>query len=402
MLPRYAWPSSLSDIIQATLGDRFGLDVKRHSKLIAESIYRLSCYYRDYPMSVTPWHETWAQVAQLVYFLPLNYLRFSAAMDQLPRDFWKDEDWVLDFGAGLSPVYWYLRFQRMVRESSFWAVDVRKEPKDLMGLMGFPSGHYHLVVDEADIRRLVIQGGSKGGNTLVLSFSLTENNLSLLRGLMPLFTRVVIIEPGLQKDARALMSLREEFIKGDWQVLAPCVHQRPCPLLKWSARDWCHFQISPLLPEWFLELLDALPLHTDEHLSYSFLVIEKKGARKRDGLELDGSNHMRDGPSDERKLVTNVLKPEARWQDHWDVPTGSKSDKTTTYSLRVIGAARAEKGKTTQAVCLDDERRFLVWPHRAFGKEPPVLSWGAVSTLPAGSYQEKGQPSHREMVKICV
>ncbi|MFI0348687.1 MAG: small ribosomal subunit Rsm22 family protein [Chthoniobacterales bacterium] len=53
---------------------------------------------------------------------------------------------------------------------------------------------------------------------------------------------VIWVEPGSHKLSRLLSSLREVFIAAGHQMIAPCVHQQPCPLL--DSKDRLHFKLA--------------------------------------------------------------------------------------------------------------------------------------------------------------
>src|SRR5262245_8186024 len=50
---------------------------------------------------------------------------------------------------------------------------------------------------------------------------------------------VVIVEPALRLPGRNLLALHDAAAaSGSWRVVAPCTHQRSCPLLKDPGRSW--------------------------------------------------------------------------------------------------------------------------------------------------------------------
>ena len=51
---------------------------------------------------------------------------------------------------------------------------------------------------------------------------------------------LVIVEPGTPRDYTRLMGVRGSLVASGAELLAPCPHHRPCPLL---APDWCHFAV---------------------------------------------------------------------------------------------------------------------------------------------------------------
>lgn len=58
---------------------------------------------------------------------------------------------------------------------------------------------------------------------------------------------VVLVEPAMPEVARKLQELREAF-GGVTRTLAPCTHDAPCPLLRFS-RDWCFTTRLAELPQ---------------------------------------------------------------------------------------------------------------------------------------------------------
>jgi len=51
--------------------------------------------------------------------------------------------------------------------------------------------------------------------------------------------RVLVVEPAMRLEARALMALRDELVGDGARVLSPCRGARTCPLLQ-TRGDWCH------------------------------------------------------------------------------------------------------------------------------------------------------------------
>ena len=51
-------------------------------------------------------------------------------------------------------------------------------------------------------------------------------------------SRILIVEPGSPEGWRRGLEVRRELIAQGAQILAPCPHERPCPI---AAPDWCHF-----------------------------------------------------------------------------------------------------------------------------------------------------------------
>jgi len=124
------------------------------------------------------------------------------------------------------------------------------------------------------------------------------------------------------------MEWRGRLLNAGFQVLAPCTHALPCPLLTKSPRDWCHMRVAFAGPEWFLRLEERLPMK-NRTLTYSYLFVSRQ-----------------------------LQRP---WAAN---------------AARVIGDTLEEKGKTRQMICRGEEREFLSWLHR-FG-EPPRIPHGSI------------------------
>lgn len=86
----------------------------------------------------------------------------------------------------------------------------------------------------------------------------------------------VLIEPALRILTRPLHALRDALVAaGGVRVLAPCPHQRACPMLA-SPRDWCH-EIRPWRTTPRVAEIDRATKRRDERVKYSFVVLAAAG-----------------------------------------------------------------------------------------------------------------------------
>ena len=81
---------------------------------------------------------------------------------------------------------------------------------------------------------------------------------------------LVVIEPALRPTTRALMALRDALLAlGGSHVVAPCLHQRPCPLRPREA-EWCH-EARLVEPTPQVAAIDRIVGRRDGRALFSFL-----------------------------------------------------------------------------------------------------------------------------------
>ena len=77
---------------------------------------------------------------------------------------------------------------------------------------------------------------------------------------------VVVVEAGTPAGYQRIVDARDALIGHGLTVLAPCPHQRPCPLA--GTRDWCHFAARVNRSPLHRRLKAATLGHEDEKYSY--------------------------------------------------------------------------------------------------------------------------------------
>jgi hypothetical protein len=147
-----------------------------------------------------------------------------------------------------------------------------------------------------------------------MSYSLTE--LTQIPDWMWTAEAMIIIEPSTREDGRRLLELRGAALEKNFEVVAPCTHQGPCPLFNESKRDWCHDRVFFDRPKWMIEIEDHLPF-SNTTLTLSYLVLRKKGKDKK--------------------------------------------QETGDASIRIVGDFLDEKGKSRQLICRGPHREFLTF-----------------------------------------
>lgn len=80
----------------------------------------------------------------------------------------------------------------------------------------------------------------------------------------------ILIEPALRATTRPLQRLRDALLaRGGIRVVAPCPHERNCPMLA-NERDWCH-ESRRTDPTPMTAAISALTRRRDERAIFSFL-----------------------------------------------------------------------------------------------------------------------------------
>lgn len=105
---------------------------------------------------------------------------------------------------------------------------------------------------------------------VVVSYALTELDESHFAQLAPKLLAasqglLVIIEPGTPRDYRRLMAMRAALIAAGARIVAPCPHERACPL---AGEDWCHFSVRLPRSRDHMQTKDASLPYEDERFSY--------------------------------------------------------------------------------------------------------------------------------------
>ena len=326
------WPADLKSKTDTLLGE-LGYSFKKPEQL-ARAIKQLSDFYIANPSGTTPWTEKWAQAAYLAYFLPLNFARVRRAVDKAAQaGFFEGLETMVDFGSGLGSAQ-----LAIAQEKSDWkqvichdqsSIPMRLHEKLLSSTEGmqWQTNFAPGTLPDANSR------------LAVLSYVFTE--LAELPKWARESDALLIIEPSTREDGRRLQALRGDLIQSGFQAFAPCTHQKACPLLVDSERDWCHDRLEWTGDSEWESLEQHLPMK-NRTLTFSYLAVRKS------------------------KSPT--------------LPNGQLG--------RIVGDALEEKGKTRQLVCRDEKREFLAWfpdrIRRAHGKEAAekVFARGDLIRLP--------------------
>ncbi len=329
-------PDTYEPLIRDALNAR-GYSLDEPARL-ADAVMKLSNFYLENPSAQTPWDETWAQVASLVYFFPLNYSRNALVARECARlGFFEGLSQGVDDGAGMgSGVHAFRDFLMSLQtgglsEASSWlARDISQPALKLLNELSLQK-----------VKTEVVTGSlrAKGAHSLLIASYVFTELKDIPREWLE-YEALIIIEPSTKSDARRLQSERPKLIAAGFELWAPCPHQQDCPLLV-SDRDWCHDRVHFEQPKWFTEIEKHLPIK-NKTLAFSYLAARKQQSPVQ-GL------------------------------------------------ARLVGDTLDEKGKSRQALCRSSEREFLAWfPQRFKTKAHLEMSRGSLVKL-ASDLEKKQQ-----------
>lgn len=324
-LHHFCLPETITERIQWGLArEQFNLEQKQS---LSEAILDLSSQYLDRTIDAKLWTNRRHRAAYWAYFLPLNFLRLTAVLEEgLRLNFFKNIKEVVDFGSGPGTgLLAWDHLQIPLPIQCFRSIDSAREPLDIIRAMveRFPMAMKTEIHQSRTLPR-----SPQSESLALLSYSLNEG-LSIPESLDS-YSHVLILEPSSRTQGRQLMAWRKELLEKGYYIWAPCTHQMACPLLEMSKSDWCHDRILLRRPDWLIRLEDLLPLD-NRSLTFSYL------------------------------MASRIAPPEFS-------------------GARIIGDTLEEKGKTRQALCRGPKREFLSWLKKE--GRAPLIPRGSRIELP--------------------
>ncbi|MBQ7456791.1 MAG: hypothetical protein IJS54_04230 [Desulfovibrio sp.] len=285
---------------------------KAHAEALPGAINALSRILTEARAEMTKpyWSNQDFVSAYLYYFLPWNLVRLTRFFAGLCPETPAKGSWIVDIGTGPGTVplaLWFAKpawrtipltlclqdSQRSVlplakrlcervfcRGNSPWKVVIAKEP--VASLSRRLLGESLALVTCANVINEWVSRRSLGE----WDFSARIN--AFLEQLSPLLVHkqapwCVCIEPGTRLGGTTIMALRKEALAAGFQIVAPCTHANPCPLLAKERRTWCHCTFDTTgSPAWLNALSEQAQLQK-EALSLAPLVFTKKAPKQSKG-----------------------------------------------------------------------------------------------------------------------
>jgi ribosomal protein RSM22 (predicted rRNA methylase) len=296
----------------------FGLKDLRFFAEGAKTLSDLFTHERE-ELPVNYLNDKKLRAGYLLYFLPLNFCKMQSILQKLPPSFFnKPKLKVLDLGCGPGTATLALidclgqdddEAKKHRCEISILALDqnyhvikdsqfLHEEASKYLKAKGH-SLKVSLVSRTFDLRRgkpdTLIKNDQY--DLIVASNFLNEWSASRLDEKVKFLERIcerhllpdgylILMEPALQRPTRELMELRDIFLeRKTFHVFAPCLHQRGCPMLAATPRDWCHFYVPWEEPD-FMCKLDRLLKNNNDFLKLSYMIFTPKAVSELNHLHL--------------------------------------------------------------------------------------------------------------------
>lgn len=178
--------------------------------------------------------------------LPATYAAVTAVLDEVGRrapGFAPNS--LLDAGAGPGTAAW-AAVEAFGSLAHITLVDHNRQFLDIAGRLAAASSVPALVAAER-LRGTLLASplGERRFDLVVTSYALTElPDDEVIEAALRLWARcdgvLAIVEPGRTRDYQRLMAIRAALFEAGAAIVAPCPHERECPL---PEGDWCHFSV---------------------------------------------------------------------------------------------------------------------------------------------------------------
>lgn len=268
-----AMPAALAEAVRELAGSENSAALKRSST-------RISDHYRAQGRSVDVVSRGTDALAYALSRMPATFAAVASVFEEVrARAPGFAPERLLDMGAGPGTATWAAA-EIFPELQSARLVDRSRDFLRLARHLGTNVPHLSLEFDEADAlfsSRAAVTAATDRYPAVAAAYLLTElDDAGVLRLAEGLWARtaglLVIVEPGRPRDYQRLMTVRERLVSLGGEVLAPCPHNQPCPLV---APDWCHFSQRLARTKDHMRLKGASLGYEDEKFSY--LVVARPG-----------------------------------------------------------------------------------------------------------------------------
>jgi ribosomal protein RSM22 (predicted rRNA methylase) len=227
-------PGELRDALDAVLADASGPGV---SGAVGRLIER---YRSGGPASEPILADRLDVLGYAAYRLPATYVAVRAALEQVVlADPGLRPGTLLDLGGGSGAAAW----AAVEAFPGLTGVTVLDQVQPALTL-GQRLAARHPVLRGATWRaERLLEAELPEVDLVTISYVLGEltspDQESLVARAAAAAPAVLVVEPGTPAGYERVLAARDALLAAGLRVVAPCPHQRPCPLE--PGRDWCHF-----------------------------------------------------------------------------------------------------------------------------------------------------------------
>lgn len=234
-------------------------------------------------------------IAYGLYIFPQTYLKLSYALIEILNKGIINSDKkilnIIDLGAGTGAGLFSAVNVLSNKGISIRAVAIEKSETSVKYLKNLylnlkenlPA--FQLVIEQNDFIKGLQKFKNEEWDIIIMNYSLGEafygfERSKVIRFITKLMSRLsedgvlVILEPALRETAELLEELRDYLVQENYNIYAPCPHNKPCPLLK-ERKFWCH-EVRRWSPPSYLFKIDRRFYYTLSVLRFSFISAGKK------------------------------------------------------------------------------------------------------------------------------
>lgn len=219
------------------------------------------------------------RTAYLLYFTLINAAKVWHCLNQaaafLPR---KGPVRILDIGAGPGTTAFAASHFFGSRPIEIFAVEqnrsISRDAAQIFQRFRASENHHLTLKNIPFTERTQIR--EKQFHLAVASNVLNElqmhQHFPLVKNILRHAELFLSIEPATQKSTRQMMRLRDRVVfEKSAFLLAPCPHQKNCPMLSHNSRDWCHFYIDWKCPE-ILRQLERFTRNKHDYVKMCYFI----------------------------------------------------------------------------------------------------------------------------------
>lgn len=231
----------------------------------------LSLRYRSQP-GTSGYQSKLETLAYIAARLPATYAVVKRCLSELPKDF--DPSTILDLGAGPGTAS-----LACLDTYTPHAIDLIEQDQTIINwgqklFADAPKNNTKISYHRKDLEDVISETSSSTQYDLVIASyvfgELTKDTQWDLfhRIIKPAKNYSLIILPGTPAGFNILRELRERALEEKITIVAPCTHQKACPL---KDNDWCHFPVRLPRSSWHKRLKGGDLGYEDEKFCYLLL-----------------------------------------------------------------------------------------------------------------------------------